>query len=85
MPTENLLVARSGCADSTSKLVERPQRKTCFHETRQSRGRPRAEVQYGEPMARTYRDLWVITLDPNGRCTAFEEWPFFLSSNCAES
>jgi SnoaL-like domain len=41
----------------------------------------RLEVQYGEPMARTYRDLWVITLDPSGLCTAFEEWPFFPGQN----
>jgi hypothetical protein len=31
---------------------------------------------YGEPARRTYRDLWVITLDADGRCSAFEEWPF---------
>jgi ketosteroid isomerase-like protein len=37
----------------------------------------RAEVVYGEPPRRTYRDLWVITLASDGRCRAFEEWPFF--------
>ena len=26
---------------------------------------------------RVYRDLWVGTLGPEGRCSAFEEWPFF--------
>jgi uncharacterized protein YciI len=36
----------------------------------------RAEVVYGDPPRRTYRDLWVITLEPDGRCSAFEEWPF---------
>lgn len=36
----------------------------------------RAAVVYGEPPRRTYRDLWVITLDADGRCSAFEEWPF---------
>ncbi len=36
----------------------------------------RAEVTYGQPPRRTYRDLWVITLDGDGRCSAFEEWPF---------
>jgi hypothetical protein len=26
----------------------------------------------------TYRDLWIVTLDAEGRgCVAFEEWPFF--------
>jgi hypothetical protein len=23
-----------------------------------------------------WRDLWVIRFDPDGRCSAFEEWPF---------
>ena len=23
-----------------------------------------------------WRDLWVLQLDADGRCTAFEEWPF---------
>jgi hypothetical protein len=37
----------------------------------------RIEVVYGDPALRTYRDLWIITLDQRGLCTAFEEWPFF--------
>lgn len=37
----------------------------------------RIEVDYGDPPERSYRDLWVIELDPDGRCRAFEEWPFF--------
>ncbi|HEY5195814.1 MAG TPA: nuclear transport factor 2 family protein [Solirubrobacteraceae bacterium] len=40
-------------------------------------GVARIEVRYGDPVARTYRDLWVVSLDSDGRCTAFEEWPFF--------
>jgi hypothetical protein len=36
----------------------------------------RVEVVYGVPPARTYRDLWIITLTKDGRCSAFEEWPF---------
>jgi ketosteroid isomerase-like protein len=40
-------------------------------------GVARLEVRYGAPLIRTYRDLWVVTLDADGRCTAFEEWPFF--------
>lgn len=40
-------------------------------------GVARIEVCYGDPVARIYRDLWVITLDTEGRCTALEEWPFF--------
>jgi ketosteroid isomerase-like protein len=23
-----------------------------------------------------WRDLWVVTFGPDGRCVAFEEWPF---------
>lgn len=36
----------------------------------------RAEVCYGEPVDREYRDLWIVRLDDGGRCTWFEEWPF---------
>ena len=24
----------------------------------------------------TWRDLWIVQLDEQGRCTSFEEWPF---------
>ncbi len=37
----------------------------------------RLEVRYGEPASQTYRDLWLVRLDDEGRCTAFEEWPFW--------
>lgn len=40
-------------------------------------GVARAEVRYAGPPARVYRDLWIVTLDAEGRCQAFEEWPFF--------
>ena len=40
-------------------------------------GVARVEVRYGEPRAKLYRDLWVITLDDEARCTSFEEWPFW--------
>lgn len=36
----------------------------------------RVEVVYAGSRQRTYRDLWVITLASDGRCRAFEEWPF---------
>lgn len=36
----------------------------------------RLEVVYGVPPKRIYRDLWIITLTDDGRCRAFEEWPF---------
>jgi hypothetical protein len=34
----------------------------------------RVEVDYVG--GRRWRDLWVVTLDADGRCTTFEEWPF---------
>lgn len=37
----------------------------------------RAEVFYGEPPRQEYRDLWVILLADDGRCTRFEEWPYW--------
>jgi ketosteroid isomerase-like protein len=37
----------------------------------------RAEVRYGDPVRQEYRDLWVIRLADDGRCTWFEEWPFW--------
>lgn len=38
----------------------------------------RVEVDYGPPGAvrARWRDLWVVRFDAEGRCTAFEEWPF---------
>ena len=37
----------------------------------------RAEVQYGDPVRQEYRDLWVLRFGGDGRCAAFEEWPFW--------
>ena len=37
----------------------------------------RVEVRYGDPVTQEYRDLWVMRLDDDGRCTWFEEWPFW--------
>ena len=39
----------------------------------------RVSVDYdegGATPAQRWRDLWVIDFDPDGRCVAFEEWPF---------
>jgi ketosteroid isomerase-like protein len=36
----------------------------------------RVAVEYGEPVVSRWRDLWVTRFDTDGRCTAFEEWPF---------
>jgi hypothetical protein len=40
-------------------------------------GVARVEVRYGEPRPQLYRDLWVVELGADGRCTSFEEWPFW--------
>jgi hypothetical protein len=37
----------------------------------------RVEVRYGEPVHQEYRDLWIIRFAPGGRCSSFEEWPFW--------
>ena len=40
-------------------------------------GVARLEVRYGPPRDQHYRDLWIVRLDSEGRCTQFEEWPFW--------
>ena len=37
----------------------------------------RAEVCCGDPPRQEYRDLWIIQLARDGRCTRFEEWPYW--------
>lgn len=34
----------------------------------------RVDVRY-EPSGDRWRDLWILELDADGRCTSFEEWP----------
>jgi ketosteroid isomerase-like protein len=41
----------------------------------------RAEVRYGDPPVREYRDLWVVRFDASGLCVDFEEWPFWPGQN----
>jgi hypothetical protein len=36
----------------------------------------RVFVEYGPPDPSSWRDLWVLLFEENGRCTRFEEWPF---------
>lgn len=36
----------------------------------------RVEVDYGERAGQQWRDLWLIRFAADGRCAAFEEWPF---------
>jgi hypothetical protein len=37
----------------------------------------RAEVLYGDPVQQEYRDLWILRLEDDARCTWFEEWPYW--------
>jgi hypothetical protein len=37
----------------------------------------RVEVAYHAPPSPVYRDLWIITIEADGLCSAFEEWPYF--------
>jgi ketosteroid isomerase-like protein len=37
----------------------------------------RVAVHYTAPRDQEYRDLWIVRLAPDGRCTTFEEWPFW--------
>jgi ketosteroid isomerase-like protein len=37
----------------------------------------RAEVRYGDPVHQEYRDLWVVQLCDDGRCSWFEQWPYW--------
>ncbi len=36
----------------------------------------RVEVEYADPGAGRWRDLWVLRFAGDGRCRHFEEWPF---------
>jgi hypothetical protein len=36
----------------------------------------RVDVRYGPPHPEHFRDLWVLEFAADGRCRAFEEWPF---------
>lgn len=40
-------------------------------------GVARVEVAYEAFAPHVFRDLWIVTLQPYGRCRAFEEWPYF--------
>jgi ketosteroid isomerase-like protein len=39
-------------------------------------GVARVEVRYGATGSE-YRDVWIVRLDETGRCSHFEEWPFW--------
>ena len=36
-----------------------------------------AEVHYGDPVRQEYRDLWIMQMRDDGRCSRFEEWPYW--------
>jgi ketosteroid isomerase-like protein len=36
----------------------------------------RLQVDYESDEVNQWRDLWVLRFAPDGRCRAFEEWPF---------
>jgi hypothetical protein len=36
----------------------------------------RLDVRYGQPNPEHFRNIWVLEFTPDGRCMAFEEWPF---------
>jgi uncharacterized protein (TIGR02246 family) len=36
----------------------------------------RVDVEYGDPLDEEWADLWLLRFAPDGRCAAFEEWPF---------
>jgi hypothetical protein len=37
----------------------------------------RVWVHYTAPRDQPFQDLWIVRLAPDGRCTSFEEWPFW--------
>jgi hypothetical protein len=37
----------------------------------------RADVRYTAPRPQRFLDLWIVRLGADGRCVAFEEWPFW--------
>lgn len=43
-----------------------------------STGVARVKVIYSDPV-HEYTDIWIVRFDDEGRCVAFEEWPFWPS------
>jgi hypothetical protein len=37
----------------------------------------RADVRYTAPRPQRFLDRWIVRLGADGRCVAFEEWPFW--------
>jgi ketosteroid isomerase-like protein len=40
-------------------------------------GVAKLRVTYGDPVTQEYQDLWLTRFDADGRCSSFEEWPFW--------
>jgi hypothetical protein len=40
-------------------------------------GVAKVSVRYGEPAHQEYLDLWIVRFAADGRCVAYEEWPFW--------
>jgi catechol 2,3-dioxygenase-like lactoylglutathione lyase family enzyme len=45
----------------------------------------RVEVEYERSTPLEYRDLWVIRFGEDGRCSSFEEWPYWPGQRRAAS
>jgi uncharacterized protein (TIGR02246 family) len=45
----------------------------------------RVAVDYRDPGEQRWRDLWVLRFEDDGRCAAFEEWPFAPGQTCTRS
>jgi ketosteroid isomerase-like protein len=45
----------------------------------------RVDVCYGDPVDQEYRDLWVLRFAEDGRCSVFEEWPFWPNQPSAST
>jgi ketosteroid isomerase-like protein len=80
-PFEEVMIGRTAIADFWEDEREGPEEAFAMSTeavaVEGDTGVARIEVSYGDPPARRYRDLWIVTLGPDGRCTSFEEWPFF--------
>jgi hypothetical protein len=48
-------------------------------------GVARVDVRYGAPREISYKDLWIVALNEDGRCTSFEEWPFWPPGSAGQT
>ncbi len=77
-PTQQGLDAIAELWERERRSADEPFRMTSeIVAVEQDTGVSRVEVFYDGPPPRHYRDLWVVRMDESGRCTHFEEWPFW--------